>query len=83
MTFFFAIGSTLIQTILLFIFEKGIAISWGWGVTDLLLFPLFDALYAFLWFTLPAYWFDLTGKKQVRVSRHFRIKGLNKNTQHE
>lgn len=53
MTFFFAVLSTTIQVVLLYIFETGIAVSWEWVGIDLLIMPLFDAFYAFFFFTLP------------------------------
>ena len=53
MTFFFSVISTGIQAILLYIFEHGIAFSWEWAGTDLVIMPLCDAAYAFVSFTIP------------------------------
>jgi rod shape-determining protein MreD len=50
MTFFFAIYSTALQA-----FFVHLNVSWKWALTDLVLYPFADALYALLWFALPAY----------------------------
>ncbi len=53
---------SILQILLLFIFDKGILISWGWIVTDLLFMPLLDALYAFIWFSCPIILYEKTKK---------------------
>ncbi len=53
MTFLFAVTTTVIQATLLFVFDNGITFTWEWITNDLLLNPLYDALYALLAFTLP------------------------------
>lgn len=45
--------STLVHLVLLQIFGKGIPFKLSSLFTDLILMPLFDGLYAFLWFTSP------------------------------
>ena len=62
MTLFFSITSTLLQVVLLYTLDRGIAISWMWAVTDLLVLPLADAAYALLFFTLPL---ALLGQRSV------------------
>ncbi len=52
MTFLFSFLSTLLQMILLFLFDKPVPISLSLLETDLLLMPLADSLYAFCVFTL-------------------------------
>lgn len=53
MTWCFGCLSTLIQAILLLIFDHSILISITWVASDLFMMPLADALYAFLLFDLP------------------------------
>lgn len=55
MTFFFAIFSTIIQAILLNAMGVTLHLTGQWVVTDLLMYPLADALYALLWFAIPSY----------------------------
>lgn len=55
MTFWFAILSTLLLVLELKGLGQDLILSWQWVATDLLLFPLADALYALVWFALPAY----------------------------
>ena len=54
MTFLFAAVSTIIQIPLYTLFESGISLSSEWWINDLLIMPFVDALYGFVWFTLPA-----------------------------
>lgn len=68
MTFFWSILSSVIQVVLLYIFEKGIMVSMGWVVTDLILMSLVDAFYAFAFFILP---FLFMGQKPRRGSDYF------------
>lgn len=68
MAFFFALTSTLIQLLLIYIFDRELALSWKWALTDLFLMPLADALYAFSCFILPFYLF---GKKPRRGNDYF------------
>lgn len=49
MTFLFSVISTLLQMFLLNLLGKGISPSWPWAATDLVLWPLVDSVYAFLW----------------------------------
>jgi len=53
MTLFFSVLSTGLQVILLVLFEKGLPLTIGWVATDLILLPLCDALYGFIFFTIP------------------------------
>ncbi len=55
MTFLFAGISTAIQVLPLKLFANAPILSWYWVATDLLLLPLADALYAWIWFAFPAY----------------------------
>lgn len=56
-TMLFSIASTLLQLLLLFIFHHPLMISPKWVLTDLIVYPLLDGLYAFLWFYFPIYLF--------------------------
>ncbi len=55
MTFFFVEVSTVLQVLLLKVFGVAPVLSWQWLATDLILFPLADAVYAWVWFAYPAY----------------------------
>lgn len=55
MTYFFALFSTIIQAILLNAMGVKLHLTGQWVVTDLLIYPLADALYALLWFAIPSY----------------------------
>jgi rod shape-determining protein MreD len=68
MTFFFASLSTLIMAFLIYSIENKNTLSWGWVLTDLLVMPTFDAIYAFSFFILPALFF---GKRQRRGKDYF------------
>lgn len=59
LTFLFSVVSTCLQVILLFVFDKGIPLSWEWAGSDLILMPLLDAFYGFALFSLPS-----VGKKK-------------------
>lgn len=55
MTFFFVVISTIFELFLLKLFTSGPTLSLRWIITDLLMLPLVDALYAWIWFALPAH----------------------------
>lgn len=46
-------SSALIQLTLFYLFGKDQAISWRTVISDVLMMPILDGLYAFLWFTCP------------------------------
>jgi rod shape-determining protein MreD len=52
MTFLFSILSTLLQVILLFLLDTPLHLSFLWFEKDLIVYPLADALYALVGFTL-------------------------------
>lgn len=64
MCFFFAVASTLIQIPLHRVFESPIALSQDWWLNDLILMPLFDALYGLVWFTLPGFFLPRKSKRE-------------------
>ncbi len=68
MNFFFASLSTLIMAILIYSIENKNVLSWGWIFTDLIIMPIFDAIYAFAIFILPTLFF---GKRQRRGKDYF------------
>lgn len=68
MTYLFSFLSTLIHLLLLDSFEKSLSLSWIWVGTDLLLMPLADAFYAFIWFTLPSLFMPRAPKREYFVS---------------
>lgn len=53
LTGFFAITSTLVQVALMSFMDSSIPLSWQWVKSDLIKMPLWDALYALIWFTIP------------------------------
>jgi rod shape-determining protein MreD len=53
LTVIFSAISTLLQVVLLFIFENGLPLSLGWAATDLVVMPLCDGLYGLLCFSFP------------------------------
>lgn len=53
MTYFFAVLSSVIQVILLFIFSKPLSLSFSFFFSEILIMPAFDALFAFCWFIVP------------------------------
>ncbi len=63
MTFLFSLVSTTLQTLQLAVFEHHLHLTKTWLLTDLLLFPLMDALYAFCFFVLPFYLFGTPIRK--------------------
>ena len=52
-TLFVSLSSTLLQLFLLFLFDRRVPFAGQWAFGDLLLMPVADALYAFLWFAWP------------------------------
>lgn len=53
LTWLFSLLSTGIQVILLAMVDKELPITWRWGITDLLIFPFLDGLWALVGFALP------------------------------
>jgi rod shape-determining protein MreD len=68
MTFLFSIISTILQVFFRRIFDMPIYISLHWIVTDMVIMPIFDAVYAFVVFILPSILF---GKKQRKGQDYF------------
>lgn len=69
-TFLIAATSTLLQLLLLNIFEQGVGVSWQIVLVDVLLLSILDGLYAFLWFTSPLRLY--THMRKVGWKRFFR-----------
>jgi len=55
--------STIIQILLLTLFENGVAFSWEFVKIDLLYLPILDGLYAFVCFSLPQMLFGKPKRK--------------------
>jgi hypothetical protein len=53
LTWLFSLVATLIQVTLLAIVDEGLRITWRWAISDLMVYPLLDGLWAFIGFTLP------------------------------
>jgi len=65
-TFFFSLFSTGIQLGSLFLFGKFIPLTLKGLVSDLLIMPLVDALYAFLWFSTPIFLYNFIKRQWFR-----------------
>jgi rod shape-determining protein MreD len=52
-TLLISVVSTVLQLLLISIFDKALPLSGKMLVTDLLIMPLLDTAYAFLWFSCP------------------------------
>jgi rod shape-determining protein MreD len=68
MTFLFASLSSFIMALLLYSLEMNSMLSWNWILTDLIIMPAADGLYAFCCFILPALLF---GKPRRRSKDYF------------
>ena len=68
MTLLFSVISTLVQVVLLYIFAEPPHITLKWIFTDLMMLPLADALFAFVWFILP----DLVFGRRMNRGRGYR-----------
>lgn len=71
MVYLFSIISSLIQLPILLIFEHRISISSSWIISDILLMPLLDALYAFSLYVAP---FWIFGKPILKGEDYFTEK---------
>ncbi len=58
--------STIISTLLLFIFDRSAAYSGQWAFIDSWTMPLLDAVYAFVWFYCPFILYRAL-KKQLKI----------------
>ncbi|KAF3361644.1 Uncharacterized protein PHSC3_001767 [Chlamydiales bacterium STE3] len=63
LTFLYSIVNSVIQLLFLIIFEKGVTISPEFVMIDLLLLPFLDALYAFIFVSIPKLIFGKPIKK--------------------
>lgn len=68
MTFLFSVTATILQVLLVYIFDHKIAITKEWIWSDIVCMPALDASYAFSFFILPALLF---GKPHRRASEYF------------
>ncbi len=57
--------STLLQLVLLFLFDRRVPFGGRWAFMELVAMPLVDAVYAFIWFTAPMDLFQKVRKKLV------------------
>ncbi len=62
LTIFFSLAWTVIQASLVHLFGGNLGISLAWVFTDLIIMPLLDGLYAFVWFTVPLILWNKTRK---------------------
>ena len=68
MCVFFSILSTVFMIFLNYFMEFNMTLSWGWILTDLLIMPFADGLFAFICFILPPL---LLGKRPKRGRDYF------------
>jgi rod shape-determining protein MreD len=68
MSFFFSVISTVIEIAYLSSTGRSPSLSMQWIMTDLLIMPVFDGVYAFMVFILP---FALFGKRQRKGTDYF------------
>lgn len=64
MTFLFALIDTFFQIPLYTFFEQAIPLSRDGIIKDLLIMPMIDGFYGFLWFTLPAIFLPRQSKRE-------------------
>ncbi len=57
-TVIFSVIFSVLSPILFFIFDKKINLSITWLITDIVLYPLLDGIYAFLFFAMPILFFE-------------------------
>jgi len=57
---------SLLQPVLLFLFDKGLSISLHWAFTDLIIMPLLDGIFALIVFILPLKLYDFSKNKIKR-----------------
>jgi len=65
-TTIFSVLYSVINPFLFFIFDKKINLSIKWIITDLVIFPAFDGIYAFLFFALPILCFETIRKIGIK-----------------
>jgi rod shape-determining protein MreD len=62
---------SLVQPVLLFLFDKGLSLSIQWIFYDLLIMPLLDGVLALVLFVIPLKLYDLSKKQAKRLTRRF------------
>lgn len=76
LTILMSITTTIFQALLAYTFHKNTSLNAGWYITNIMILPLFDGAYAFLFFIAPGLVF---GKPRRRGSDFF----LRSSTQDE
>lgn len=61
-TMVFSIIFSILSPILFFIFDKKINLSITWIITDIIMYPILDGIYAFLFFAMPILFFEYLKK---------------------
>ncbi|NGX34932.1 MAG: hypothetical protein K1060chlam1_01294 [Candidatus Anoxychlamydiales bacterium] len=75
-TWIFSIIFSVLSPILFFIFDKKINLSITWLITDVILYPAIDGIYAFLFFAMPILFFEYlkkTGYKNLWIGLKTKI----------
>lgn len=70
LTALFAACSIILQTALMSFMDNPILISWQWFKEDLIKISLWDAFYAFVWFTVPSLFLPRTAKRRESIFLH-------------
>jgi rod shape-determining protein MreD len=66
-------ASTLLQLFLLYTFDKSLNFTWELALTDLIVMPVIDGAYAFLWFALPMKFYKYIQKTGWRFLSYFKF----------
>ena len=61
-TAIFSLIFSLFSPILFFIFDKKINLSIKWIITDIIVYPILDGIYAFVFFAMPILFFEYVRK---------------------
>jgi len=61
-TYVFSMIFSILSPILLFVFDKKISLSITWIITDIVLYPMLDGIYAFVFFAMPIVFFEYLRK---------------------
>lgn len=69
MTFFFSALTSFMQLLLIYTFEKKIQLGFEWWITDLIVYPIGDAVYGFCIYIVPGWVFG----KPIRKGRDYFV----------
>jgi hypothetical protein len=74
-TSLYSVIFSIFNLLFLFIFDKAVIISLKWVLSDLIVMPFFDGIYAFFWFSLPFLVIEKIKRTNIKnLWMHFKIK---------